>query len=703
MFQKGDDPIDAINHMMFFLTAVVTSRYLTTNNHMRNLSNPRKQTTINNGIVTLQPIQGKQTSLATGTSSTYTQGASGNNSEKQRTVICYNYKGEGHMLKLCTKPKRKRDDSWFKDKLLLVQAQTNSQILHEDELEFLADPGIAEAQATQTAITHNAAYQANNLDAYDSDCDELNTAKVSLMENLSHYSSDDLAKLEPKLYDGNVIEKTNAIVIPDTEETLMLAEESRSKMLLKQKDPMMLKNKVNTTPVDYTVLNQLSQDFKTRFVFETELSAEQAFWSQNFVNSLKSTHSSRPTKVEYPKEPPKVSMVNTSLKKLKHHLASFDVRPAGRTFTILGNAFPLTRIITTVEVPLRKPISLESNTPKPVVTLVYLRKPKASRNNVPVSKFKHNQSLSANKKEPNKSWGSTISNVPSSSIDECRLSKLFSGTVKFGNDHMAKIIGYGDYHIGNVMISRLYFMDGLGQGLVRGLPKLKFEKDHLCSVCTMGKSKKKSHKPKSEDTNQEKLYLLHMNLCGPMRVESVNGKMYILIIVDDYSRVTWVKCLSVDLPSPEVISLIAKVVAPEPAASTGLPSSTTVDQDAPSPSNSQTTPNTQPFIIPNDVEDDNHDLDVAHMKNDPFFGLPILKFYSDQSSSTNSIYIVVHLDHQLSKHNSKWTKDHPLENIIGQLARPVSTRLQLHEEALFCYYDDFLTSVEPKTYKDALT
>nr|GEW31786.1 hypothetical protein [Tanacetum cinerariifolium] len=99
--------------------------------------------------------------------------------------------------------------------------------------------------------------------------------------------------------------------------------------------------------------------------------------------------------------------------------------------------------------------------------------------------------------------------------------------------------------------------------------------------------------------------------------------------------------------APEVIASIAEVVAPKPAALTGSPSSTTVDQDAPSP--------------------------------------------------------IVLLDHQLSEHNSKWTKDHPLENIIGQLARPVSTRLQLHEQALFCYYDAFLTFVEPKTYKDALT
>ncbi|GJT21923.1 hypothetical protein Tco_0891860 [Tanacetum coccineum] len=85
---KGDDPIDVIDHMMSFLTVVVTSRYPTTNNQLRNLSNPRKHATINNGRVTLQPIQGRQTSLATSTSRTYTPGASGSNPGKQRTVIC---------------------------------------------------------------------------------------------------------------------------------------------------------------------------------------------------------------------------------------------------------------------------------------------------------------------------------------------------------------------------------------------------------------------------------------------------------------------------------------------------------------------------------------------------------------------------------------------------------------------------------------
>ncbi|GJV98742.1 integrase, catalytic region, zinc finger, CCHC-type containing protein [Tanacetum coccineum] len=580
-------------------------------------------------------------------------------------------------------------------------------------------------------------------------------------------------------------------------------------------------------------------------------------------------------------------------------------RPTGWTFTIVGNACPLIRITTTTKVPLRKPTTLNNETPKPIVTLVYSQKPRKSKTNVSVSKSRVLKSVAANKKEPSQSWGSIVSDVPSSSLNECRLSKLFSGTVKFRNDHVAKILGYGDYQIGNVTISRVYYVEGLGHnlfsvrqfcdsnlkvafrqhtcfirnlegfdlltgsrgnnlytlslgdimvsspicflskasktkswlwhrrmshlnfgainhlarhGLVRGLPKLKFEKDHLCSACAIGKSKKKPHKPKSEDTNQEKLYLLHMDLCGPMRVASVNGKKYILVIVDDYFLFTWVKCLrlkdeapnfiikflkmiqqncsiirlshdktpyellhdklpdlsffhvfgalcyptndsknlgklqpkadigifidyaptkkafriynrrtrriiktihvdfdeitamssehssegptlhemipatissglvpnpppltpfvppsrtdwdllfqplfnelptpqpSVDCPAPEVITLITEVVAPEPAVSTSLPSPTTVDQDAPSPSNSQTTPETQSPIIPNDVEEDNHDLDVAHMNNDPFFGIPILENDSEASSSLEVIPTIVHTATPYSEHVNK--------------------------------------------------
>ncbi|GJS08262.1 putative ribonuclease H-like domain-containing protein [Tanacetum coccineum] len=574
-------------------------------------------------------------------------------------------------------------------------------------------------------------------------------------------------------------------------------------------------------------------------------------------------------------------------------------RPTGRTFTIVGNACPLTRITTTNEVPSRKPIVLDSESPKPVVKLVYSRKSRNNTNAESVSKTKVVQIVL---------WYldsgcSKHMTGDRSHREGGRLEMLLSqgfitlkdlGIIYFLWDNSVIQILNAFVNTRNMMasshhcvllskasktkswlwhrrLSHLNFgsINHLARhGLVRGLPKLKFEKDHLCSACALGKSSKKPHKTKSEDTNQEKLYLLHMDLCGPMRVASVSGKKYILVIVDDYSRFTWVKCLrskdeapvfiinflkmiqvrlketvrrirtdngtefvnqtlreyyekvgishetsvarspqqngvnlgklqpkadigifigyaptkkafriynrrtrriietihvdfdeltamasehsssgpalhemtpvslssglvpnpspstpfvpptrsdwdllfqpmfdespNVDVHAPEVIAPIPDAVAPEHAVSTGSPSSTTVDQDAPSPSNSHTTPETPTPIFSHDVEEDNHDIEVAHMGNDPYFGIPIPEVSSDQSSS-DVIHKIVHPDHQVSEHTSKWTKDHPLENIIGALDRPVSTRLQLHEQALFCYYDAFLTSVEPKNYKEALT
>ncbi|GJQ90504.1 hypothetical protein Tco_0001643 [Tanacetum coccineum] len=123
-------------------------------------------------------------------------------------------------------------------------------------------------------------------------------------------------------------------------------------------------------------------------------------------------------------------------------------RPTSRTFTIVGNACPLTRITTTAEVPLRKPTALESDTPKPVVTLVYSRKPRKSKTNVPVSKPKIIKSVSANKKEPSKSWGSIVSDVPSSSSDECRYCKIWKMIT------WQRYRDYGYYQIWNVTILR---------------------------------------------------------------------------------------------------------------------------------------------------------------------------------------------------------------------------------------------------------
>ncbi|GJX37403.1 retrovirus-related pol polyprotein from transposon TNT 1-94 [Tanacetum coccineum] len=134
-------------------------------------------------------------------------------------------------------------------------------------------------------------------------------------------------------------------------------------------------------------------------------------------------------------------------------------------------------------------------------------------------------------------------------------------------------MGYGDYQLGNIIISREYYVEGLGHNLfsvgkfcdadlelslktvyaAQGIPKLKFKKDHLYSACALGKSKKSSHQPKAEDTNQEKLYLLHMDLCGPMCMESINGKKYVFVIVDYYLRFTWVRFLRSKDEAPDAI------------------------------------------------------------------------------------------------------------------------------------------------------
>nr|GFC79380.1 integrase, catalytic region, zinc finger, CCHC-type, peptidase aspartic, catalytic [Tanacetum cinerariifolium] len=153
----------------------------------------------------------------------------------------------------------------------------------------------------------------------------------------------------------------------------------------------------------------------------------------------------------------------------------------------------------------------------------------------------------------------------------------------------------------------------------------------------------------------------------------------------------------------EVIAPIAEVIPQVDADSTGSPSSTIDDQDVPLSSKSLTLTEIQSSVILQVVGNDNLDIEVAHMGNDPLLGVPIPEVTFEQSSSMASPQSNVQPNHPMTHHNSKWTKDHPLNNIIGQLSRPVSTRLQLHEQALFFYYNAFLTSVKPKKYKEALT
>nr|GEZ06728.1 retrovirus-related Pol polyprotein from transposon TNT 1-94 [Tanacetum cinerariifolium] len=318
-------------------------------------------------------------------------------------------------------------------------------------------------------------------------------------------------------------------------------------------------------------------------------------------------------------------------------------RPTDRTFTIVGNACPLTKIATTTNVPPRKPTILEINTPKPVVTLVYSKKPRKSKTNVPVVQI-FLWYLDSGCSKHMTEYRSHFTNF---------INKFLSG-VKFGNDHVTKIMGYGDYQIGNVTISKVYYVEGLRHNL--------FSVGIFC------------------DSNLEVSFRHHTrfiyNLEGvDLLTGSRGNNLYTLSLGDIMASSPicllskasktkswlWHQCLS-----------YLNIVQTE---STDLPSSTKVDQDAHSPSKSQTTPKIQSSVIPLDVEKDIHDIKVTHIGNDPLFGVPIPEVTSAQSSSMVSPHTIVQSDHQILQHNSKWTKDHSLDNII----------------------------VEPKTYKDALT
>ncbi|GJY20041.1 retrovirus-related pol polyprotein from transposon TNT 1-94 [Tanacetum coccineum] len=176
----------------------------------------------------------------------------------------------------------------------------------------------------------------------------------------------------------------------------------------------------------------------------------------------------------------------------------------------------------------------------------------------------------------------------------------FMGTVRFENDNIAKIMGYRDYQMGNITFSRDYYVEGLGHNLFsmgqfcdsdlevafrkhscfirdidvvdllkgsRGsnLYNLSLENLLLSSpIFLLSKAlktkKKQSHKPKAEDSNQEKTYLLHMDLCWPIRIQTINGRKYILVIVNDYSRFTWVKFLRSKDEVPQFVIKFLKMI-----------------------------------------------------------------------------------------------------------------------------------------------
>ncbi|GJR96193.1 hypothetical protein Tco_0268367 [Tanacetum coccineum] len=440
-------------------------------------------------------------------------------------------------------------------------------------------------------------------------------------QNLFHLKK--AQRIKPTLYDGIVMSNKHvAMPVIKDEETLILEEESRLKMSEKAKDPEFINKNISHKPIDYEKLNTLTEDFGKCFTPQQELSAEQAFWLR--MSDLTSKPSDAlPVKIEAPKELPKISLVEnvkmdfcdleTKNVELEHSVAKMilenerlcneinheqaDIlrgivkqakakqpedltghvftevglkwKPTGKTFTIVGNSCPLTSFTSANVVPPKKTTSHSVETQKPELK-VYSRKPKNVKNVGSSKKAKIVESKNANHSEPNHTWGSNATDIPSSSF--------LVMTVRFGNDHIARIMGYGDYQLGNVTISRVLLQASLKDGLARGISRLKFQKDHLCSTCALGKSKKSSHQPKAEDTNQEKLYLLYVDLCGPIRVSSINRKR------DDWDHLFQPMFDEYFTPLPISVTPVQEVAALRAVVLVDSPMSTSIDQDAPSSS-----------------------------------------------------------------------------------------------------------------------
>ncbi|GJR14438.1 retrovirus-related pol polyprotein from transposon TNT 1-94 [Tanacetum coccineum] len=439
----------------------------------------------------------------------------------------------------------------------------------------------------------------------------------------------------------------------------------------------------------------------------------------------------------------------------------YNWKPTGRTFTFVGNVCPLTRITATNKMPLREPIPLKVVAQEPIVTKVYTRGPKVVQIVLWYLDSECSRHMTGDR--------SQLTNFV----------HKFLGTIIFGNDQVAKSMGYGDYQIGNVTISRVYYVEGLGHNLfsVKFLASkdeapdfiIKFLKliqvrlnatvrnirtdhgtefanqtlrynykkvgiSHETSVARTPKQNgvvERRNRTLGEATRtienlgklqakadigifigyepKKKAYRIY-NRCTRKIIETIHVDFdELTAMASEQSSLepalykmtpaTLSSGLVPDLPpsapfvpplmhewdlvvppvfdeflSPpaSVAFLIPVVEAPAPVESTGSPSSTSVDQDAPSPSTSQSTQQSQSHVVHVSADEETHNLEVAHM-NAP-----------------------------ISEHLNKWIKYHPLQNIIGDPSRPVSTRLQLHEQALLCYYDAFLTSIEPKTYKDTL-
>ncbi|GKB22492.1 retrovirus-related pol polyprotein from transposon TNT 1-94 [Tanacetum coccineum] len=220
--------------------------------------------------------------------------------------------------------------------------------------------------------------------------------------------------------------------------------------------------------------------------------------------------------------------------------------------------------------------------------------------------------------------------------------------------------------------------------IVTGLLKLKFVKDHLCSSCELGKAKRKSFHTKTTSSSKRRLQLLHMDLCGPMRVESINGNKYVLVIVDDYSRYTWTHFLRSKDETPAVLTDFLTLVQ------RGLHAQVrTVRTDKGTRFLNKTL---HAYFAKEGIVDNDEFVNV--------FSTPVQERGETSSFHVDSSNMHTFYQHHPSRH--RWTKDHQLEQVIRNPSQSIRTRRQLEAYGEMCMFALTVSRTKPKNIKEVM-
>nr|GEX29790.1 retrovirus-related Pol polyprotein from transposon TNT 1-94 [Tanacetum cinerariifolium] len=584
VFKHDDDPIDAINHMISFLTSVVTSRYPITNNQHRNSSNPRQQATFNDGRTVITYNAAYQADDL----DAYDSDCDELNTTKVALVENLSYYGSDALAEVHNPdnvynsminqdPNLSKRPTKVEVPKELPKASMVNTSLKKLKHHIAGFDMVVKERTMPTSITEGLWGFEHTKACFKDEIIPFVKALKDIFNTFDQYLIDEITEVQ------NVYHQMEQAVEEHRLESKTF--EVKMNQVLNENERLLEQviNKDIVNIVMNSFVNNASFNANSKVIFVKckgcMLSDNHDLCVPNVINNVNAHPKSKAVKKNSKRKVWKpTGKVFTKTR--------FTWRPTGQTLTIVGNECPLTRITTTTVVPSRKLITLETDTPKPVITLVYSRKPRKSKTTDHVSKSKVVQIVL---------WYLDSGCSKHMTGDRSQLTNFvskFLGTIKFRNDHVAMIIGYGDYQIRNVMILRVYYVDGLrhnlvsvgqfcdsnlevafrqhtclicnlegvdlltgSQGnnqytlslgdmmasslicllskasktklwlwhrclsylnfgainhlarhsLVRGLPKLKFEKNHLCSTCAMGKSKRKPHKPKSVDTNHEKL------------------------------------------------------------------------------------------------------------------------------------------------------------------------------------------------------